>query len=766
MLKAISFLGSIIILLSLVVCPAAGLAQSLDQRLVLDDAGIFGNRISEVESAAAALVSQGADVRVRTISTYGAAPNLDQYEAQLEQRSPSWLDPDGGLKNTLIVLIISLQERQTGLYYGAYWENAIGNNWLRIQTDVMNPLFRSGDYAGGAVKGLQEIQRLIGKTPAPTGTPAAAGAGRWWIVPLVILVLAGSIIGLVMLSLYRKSRARRLAARQKAMLAKQGAASGINELVETVQMLEIKVNVTADRVAPEEAAPLREGLGGAKGLVDRSAQAYSELSHSAGDPENPRLGEAELSALEPEYGKILDNLRQARELINGVEAQIAAVQQTADGFPGKVAEVNAAIQQAGNQQDELKKAGFNTDYPAGLLAQGQAMLQQAQDLVAKKRFAEAAKYAGLAGDQIKQAVVAGEELPQKKQEAEAAIPALASRIERVKQTIENSEAVFDRVFHEYAETTWESVRGNGTEAENRVNWALEAQDAARVAAGMGQQEWHKALDLVKKGNTWLTEAESLVNAISELEANLIAARRDATKEIDAAQADVTKARDYIAEYDADIRESLETDLRAAADKNERAREELKKEKPDYFQVCRLAREANEEADKILIQARSEHEAAERLRAKAASTWRDAQAKVSIASRYVENHHPVVQGDARRYLNTAVEALRQVDLTDDPNSRISLALNAEQAADQAYTLAQRDVQSTSRSIPNVSMPTILFPPAGHAPSGAPPWGSRRTTSPGFPSAPGRTGGGSTSWGSRGGMSGGGGGGRRGGGSSGW
>src|SRR5512136_1493118 len=108
MRKTIFFLVCISVLAFFSVLPATGLAQSLDQLLVIDDADIFGNRIGEVEAAANRLVSQGGDVRVRTILTYGAAGNLDQYEAQLEQQSPSWLGQDGDLKNNLIVLIISL----------------------------------------------------------------------------------------------------------------------------------------------------------------------------------------------------------------------------------------------------------------------------------------------------------------------------------------------------------------------------------------------------------------------------------------------------------------------------------------------------------------------------------------------------------------------------------------------------------------------------------------------------------------------------------
>jgi uncharacterized membrane protein YgcG len=760
MRKTIFCLACILTLAFLGLLPAAGLGQSLDQLLVVDDAKVFGNRVAEVEAAANKLVSQGADVRVRTILTYEAAANLDQYEAQLEQQSPSWLGQDGDRKNNLIVLIISSQERQTGLYYGAYWDDIIGDKWLTIQTDIMNPLFRDGDYTRGAIRGLEEIRQVIaGNGQSQSEPQTGTGQSKGWIIPVIIVVIVSSIIGLFLFMNYRKRRTKRLAARQKAMLLKQAAASGINELIEAIQMLEIKVDVMADKVTPDEASPLRKGLEKARGLTNQSAETYSELSHSAGDPENPRLEESQLAVIEAEYQKIVDNLRQARESIKGVEEGITGIQQAVDSFPVKVAEVNTAIEDALRKQDELKGTGLKTTYPAELVAKGRNTLEQAQDLVSKKRIREGMKYVSLAGDQIKQAIQATEELPQKKLEAEAAIPALSSRIEQVKETIEKGGDTFERLSQEYAESNWESVRGNGTEAENRVNWALDALNDALAATGMEQQEWHKALELVEKGNTWLTEAESLIKSIAELAVNLIAARRDAPDEINAAQADVAKAWEYINRYDEDIRESLEDDLLAAERKNELAKEELRQERPDYFRVCKLARESNEAADRILIQARDEHEAAERLRAKAASSRRDASAKVSIARKYVEDHHPVVRSKARNYLISAVEALRQADAATDVNAQISLALKAESAAEQAYSLAQKDVSSTTMNTPGISIPPIFFPTGG-----TPSWGSRRSSSSGSSSTIRRGGGGSSGWGSRGGSIGRGG--SRGGGSTGW
>ena len=160
----------------------------------------------------------------------------------------------------------------------------------------------------------------------------------------------------------------------------------------------------------------------------------------------------------------------------------------------------------------------------------------------------------------------------------------------------------------------------------------------------------------------------LCNPYPAIETSLEAARRDAPGEISAAQADITKAWKYINAYDEDIRESLEDDLREAEKKLNTASEELNKEKADYLMVVKLAREANDSADKILAQARTEHEAAERMRSKAASALRDARSRVSIAREYIQDHHhgywemrPGV------YLVPLYTALRQAEAASDSNA---------------------------------------------------------------------------------------------------
>jgi len=464
-----------------------------------------------------------------------------------------------------------------------------------------------------------------------------------------------------------------------------------------------------------------------------------------------------------EFQKVLATLREASDTVNDLERQTVDLQQTVDQLPGKVAEVTAAIEEAVKKQEAAQAQGFKTDYPAEFLAQARTALEKAAVCSQKKQFRQATESAGEAKNLAAQAARAAEELPHKKREAESALAALDSRIERVKETIINGRHVFDRISSSYAPSSWESVVGNGTEAENRVNWSLEALDSARALVTVEKQQWLSALELVEKANRWLDEAESFMRSIVALEGNLAAAQRDAPGEIAAAQADIGKAWEYIYKYDDDIRESLEDDLRQAEKMLEAANDQLRNELPDYPKVCSLARQANEAADKILAQARDEHEGMERLRMKAASALRDARASASRAKEYIEDHASDVDAQARSFLAQALEHLSVAEAASALAVGVAEAEEARSLAEKAYSSARATIQAAERRRQERGRGwgsgggTIIFTGGRHGSGG----GS---------SSPRPGGGGSTGWGSGGsrggGSSGWGGGGRGGGGSTGW
>jgi len=738
-------------------------ALASDQIAVIDEAGIFGDRLDEVEQAVDELLAIGADVRVRTLASYGDAGNLDRYEQELEENSPSWTDPYGVRKNNLIVVLISLEERETGIYYGSYWEDALGDNWLYIQSDIMNSYFREGEYATGTVKGLEEIQRLI-EQDGQVQPPASKSSAPWWIALVMVVTVTVAVLGF----LWQRNRKRVKSARQKALLAKQGAAAGINELNDTLQMLEIKVNVTGQRASSDKAESLNRELAKARLVAVQSSERYSQLAHSAGNPENPKMGEVELKNIESEYTKILAKLNEARQMVTNIDGQAEAILRMADSFPQKAAQTSRAIEEALIRIEQLKKDGYKTRYPAELLSGGSLILEQARSEASGRRFDQALKLVEQADEQIQKSIQATENLPQKKEQAEVSSGLLQQRIEKVKEYVIQGREKFNSLAEQYNEDSWQSVQGNGTEAENRVIWAEQALEQARQACDEQQQEWHLALELISKANSWLDEAQALISSVFKLAESLKIEQSAAPGELAAAQADIDLAWDYINKHDDDIRESLEDELKAAENKNKLARKELGCEKPDYFKVNRLAREANEAADRILAQARDEHEAAQRLRAKAASARRDASARVSIARDYINDHRAVIKSGALGYLNRAETILKQAETAVNPQEQLSLATKAEAEADRAYKTATGDVNksfqgpwpisgnpSTGSSI---DIAPILWTALGSILSNSGNWGSQRPSNPrpfgtsggsswsSRRSSPSR-GGGSTSWGSR-------------------
>jgi uncharacterized membrane protein YgcG len=738
-------------------------ALASDQIAVIDEAGIFGDRLDEVEQAVDELLAIGADVRVRTLASYGDAGNLDRYEQELEENSPSWTDPYGVRKNNLIVVLISLEERETGIYYGSYWEDALGDNWLYIQSDIMNSYFREGEYATGTVKGLEEIQRLI-EQDGQVQPPASKSSAPWWIALVMVVTVTVAVLGF----LWQRNRKRVKSARQKALLAKQGAAAGINELNDTLQMLEIKVNVTGQRASSDKAESLNRELAKARLVAVQSSERYSQLAHSAGNPENPKMGEVELKNIESEYTKILAKLNEARQMVTNIDGQAEAILRMADSFPQKAAQTSRAIEEALIRIEQLKKDGYKTRYPVELLSGGSLILEQARSEASGRRFDQALKLVEQADEQIQKSIQATENLPQKKEQAEVSSGLLQQRIEKVKEYVIQGREKFNSLAEQYNEDSWQSVQGNGTEAENRVIWAEQALEQARQACDEQQQEWHLALELISNANSWLDEAQTLISSLFKLAESLKIEQSAAPGEIAAAQADIDLAWDYINKHDDDIRESLEDELKAAENKNKLARKELGCEKPDYFKVNRLAREANEAADRILAQARDEHEAAQRLRAKAASARRDASARVSIARDYINDHRAVVKSGALGYLNRAETILKQAETAVNPQEQLSLATKAEAEADRAYKTATGDVNksfqgpwpisgnpSTGSSI---DIAPILWTALGSILSNSGNWGSQRPSNPrpfgtsgGSSWSSGRSspsrGGGSTSWGSR-------------------
>lgn len=681
---------AVLILSLIAVLPAS--AQGSCDALVADDANVFGEKIGNVEAAAQDLVNAGADVRVYTIKTYSSVGNLDKYESEVESECSSWRAADGGRKNNLIVLMVAVENRKTGLYYGSQWTDALDAKWPQIQKKVMNPRFRDGDFAGGFAEGLQEVKKEIESVTTP---PSRRGGSlvALWIVLAIVGIPAALLIGFFAYRArvsHRKERDKRAVAQQKARLAKQAAAARGNEWPERLQMLEIKVNAITAQMSDEAVRPFLNEFTGAKQMGDDAVESYSDLRQSAGDPDRAGRSEAEYLAVERAYQEVVTKLKEAEVLAKSLEGRIARFSQEIAEIPDKLAEAGKSIEVAEQSIETARGKGFKTTVPDGNLANARLALEQAKTSQQEKRLSDTVKHANRAKEEAKDAHDSAEGLLLKKQEVEAAIAALAARIETAKSLIEEGHDTFERINDVYAESSWVSIQGNGTEATNRVNWAIESLEDARVYVTMEEQEWQKSSELASEANTWLDQAESFMRSVKALETNLLAAKQDAPAEIEAAQTDIRKAAEYINTYDKDIRERLEDDLRTAEQMLDKARTELVKDMPDYLFVLKFAKDANVSADRILDQARSEHETGERLRIKASAGLRDARIEVSRTKEYIEDRSFDVGEMAESYLADAQRYLRDAEGAADPALKVSYAEKAQAAAKDAFLRARKDV----------------------------------------------------------------------------
>jgi Domain of unknown function (DUF5122) beta-propeller len=245
---------------------------------------------------------------------------------------------------------------------------------------------------------------LVNQPAAKNVEQSSGGDSRGWIVLLAVLGLIVLIILIFWLRNWRGNQAKIRALRHKVLLAKKSAASGINEINTSLPMLEIKIAAAVAEAGPDGAVQLNNRMQIIKDKLDLSAQKYSELAQSAGDPENPQLGAAELGVLESEYLGILTNLREARQTITGLEEQITAIHTEISGFQTKIAEVKILMEDASAKLEACNRAGLKTDYSAELIDRGNGALGKAQDLAAQKLYSEGMRYAILAGGHVKQAL--------------------------------------------------------------------------------------------------------------------------------------------------------------------------------------------------------------------------------------------------------------------------------------------------------------------------------------------------------------------------
>ncbi len=687
--------------------PAA--AQGSCDSTVIDKAGVFGDDFNDIERQAEQLAkSVGATVYIRTVKSVGNAGSLDNLYRQTVNDCSSWQDVNADVdasgnryeKVNLLTFWMGL-DHTVAIFYGSRWETAFSNygGEQKIYSTYMGPNFASGDFARGFSEGMSETKTLLNNflhPPANTGSSGGKttiinekpGDYTWiiWVVGIIVAALIlgfGGYFGYSFLMERKRQEEERRTARQRAMAARDAT----NAILDTISG-DTNAAVRLAKVTTYSAAP-GTGLAALRERADSEIQqainGLTGVAAAGAGADTSNLTTGEYTVMAERYEAALVHAKAAQAAAQEIDVTCADIQRRLDAVPDSIAVVQARADKLKADIQALVAEQIKVEDIDRYLTGGYISLESAQanstDLSALQDLADAS-------ESLKTGEAMLSELQDRRQKLREGIPALASRLADTRQSVTSARACFDRIAGAYAPSSWEAVSGNGSESEKRLDAVAELLQRATAESSIDTQDWEAALLTVQEGNQIIDDVEGLLRSITELERNLQIAKDTAPQEIADAEADIAKAEEYLRIHDADIEDHHTEAINKAKEVLAEAKLALSRDLPDYLLVVKLARAANSAADEIFNEFVEEHEAAERLRRQAASAVSATKGAINTTYEFIQDHSSDVGSGPESDLSKARSLLAEAEGTSDAHSRLRLAEQAEQHANNAYSHAKR------------------------------------------------------------------------------
>lgn len=699
--------------------------------LIIVDEGSRLDRAA-IEAAAAPLLARGARVALFAVDR-GRAPAFDALLAD------NALARDGLVRDDLIAIFVSFDDRYSEIRYGADWQPALDGSAEAIQRDSLNARLADGDVDGAFAGSLVALDAAIGAGGAGGGVPwilgvpvlAGGGAAGWWLLRRQRAAAAERQahearrreVGVALADLGERMRIAREQARFDAVSYSEAAVTRLGQLQTDVE--ERFADATgrfarADEIISSVRTPAAPQYQQAE-LVFRdvtamTADTVAGLERLAGlrgefDEYNRRAPEAlgrAVSALADATTRVglafkgSDQImRPAAELLKRAQERstardAAAAIQTSEQVLALAAELErfAARHMTLRQQlvdgragsGAVAARGYRVDAGLAAFSRAEALLEEAAASVARG-VAVATPPLEHAEHAYAEGIRRTSELPQIHASVERRVTAMPAALTAIDARLVAGRRAFDLV-DEFAESTWRDIRGNGSEAERAIAEARSLTSQAQARATFATQEFVEAAADLDAAEARLADAEALIASIEQRLADLEAARASARVEFDEAAAEIDRGWSYVRSNDADIGAAPEQQLRQAAELLQRARDQMALERPDWLSVVRDAQAANALADEAQQSAQREVSAMDVLRDQAQRALQLAGAEAKKTVTFVRLHQPdleVSQVQRAEGLGREVDALHAA-LTNAALSEDAARANAlRETARRAQTL---------------------------------------------------------------------------------
>ncbi len=716
-----------VLLMTLLPHVAHGQANGL---IIVDE----GSRLDRaaIETAAAPLLARGARVALFAVDR-GRAPAFDAILVEYA------LSQDGLVRDDLIAIFVSFDDRYSEIRYGAEWQPALDGTVEAIQRDTLNARLAAGTASAAFADSLVALNAAIdaggtgGGVPWILGVPVLAGGGAagWWLFRRRRAAAAERQahdarrreVGVTLADLGERMRIAREQARFDAVSYSEAAMTRLGQLQADVE--ERFTDATGRFARAEEiiasvrtpAAPQYQqaelifrdvsaiAADAASGL-DRLAGLRNELDeHNRRAPELLGRAASALADATTRVGLAFKGseqiMRPAAELLKRAQERSTARDAAAAIQAGEqVLAATADLERFATRHMALRQQvtddrvgatavvaqGYRIDTGLAAFSRAEALLEEAAATL-NRGVALAAPLLDQAEQALADGIRRSSALPQLHASIQRRLTAMPAALTAIDARLSAGRRAFDMV-DEFAESTWRDIRGNGSEAERAVADVRSLVAQAQERATLTQQEFIEADADLDAAGARLADAEALIGSIEQRLADLEAARASARIEFDEAAAEIDRGWVYVRSNDADIGATPEQQLQQAAGLLQRAREQIALERPDWLAIVRDAQAANALADEAQASARREVDAMETLRNQAQRALHLVGTEVKKTLAFVRLHQPDLE---------AAQVQRAEGLGREAEALSAALERATQSEDAARATALREVTRRAQSL---------------------------------------------------------------------
>lgn len=697
--------------LLLLLVPALALAQG---RVIVDDTT---GQVDEaaVQRAAQALTSKNATVVVLVSDQTGSDPQTyasGRLQSFGVQANP--LDP------TAIVYLVALDRRNVFIYYGADWNATLGPAYKNIADQQMIPQLARGNVTEGLVAGIGgTVDAIDNPAGAPISLWPIALAIIVIGLLVVGLPLLWRTVGKRRAAARAFEAARQAAetarkragaaiadfgqafadARAKAeydqfsyapgdvMQIGQWQAEAERQFGQAQEQFDTVGEALAASRAPsqpeyerasqgyEQVLPLVESARAVLAQAEARRTELDQLNASApAEVDRPKKAladaAAQLAALGADFSDPQAILRPLEELVARAEALLAE-HRAADAIAAagaasapiddlartlaRYAELREGVSVGRAAAEHVVGQGYRVEPGLAAFDRAEGLLRQAAGQVSDSPSArdlldqaEAARAEGVAR---------GGGMPALRAANDTRLPELRQAAEQLAGYIAEGRSAFVLV-NEFAEATWNDIRGNGSEAEQAAGNANRLIARAAERNTFESQDFLGAQTDLADADRQIGFARTLIDSILQRLKDLQAARDAAQAEIAAAQADIDTGWSFVRANDPDIGKNPERDLGQAAELLAQASAELQQSRPNWLTIVKQAQEANRLADGAIANARGELEAMNKLRAQAQRAQQLAAGEVQKIAQFAGLHEADLPEDSGPRLRRLQSELQQ------------------------------------------------------------------------------------------------------------